>query len=75
MKDSPVGLLAYLLNIYSQFTHPENELREDAGLLDKFKLEDLLDNIMMYWITGSITTSMRIYSENLSKEYMTKVSE
>lgn len=70
MKDSPVGLAAYLLAKFSQFTNPENEFKDGGGLEEYFKLDDLLDNIMMYWITGSITTSMRIYAENFSQKYL-----
>lgn len=70
LQDSPVGLAAYLLEKFSQFTDPKNEFRDGAGLEKYFRLEDLLDNIMMYWITQSITTSMRIYAENFSKSYL-----
>lgn len=31
----------------------------------KFSLDDLLTNVMIYWTTGSIVSSMRFYKENL----------
>ena len=38
----------------------------DGGLLDKFTMDELLDNVMIYWVTNSITTSMRLFSESFS---------
>ncbi len=29
-------------------------------------MDELLDNVMIYWVTNSITTSMRLYSEAFS---------
>ena len=34
-------------------------------LYRKFSLNDLLTNVMIYWTTGSIVSSMRFYKENL----------
>uniref|UniRef100_A0A8C4NBQ6 Epoxide hydrolase n=1 Tax=Eptatretus burgeri TaxID=7764 RepID=A0A8C4NBQ6_EPTBU len=36
-------------------------------LCRKFTLEDLITNVMIYWITNSITSSMRMYKETLGK--------
>ncbi|XP_007896418.1 epoxide hydrolase 1-like [Callorhinchus milii] len=30
-----------------------------------FTLDELLTNVMIYWVTGSITSSMQFYTENL----------
>jgi hypothetical protein len=38
--------------------------KEDGGLTPYFNLDELLDNVMIYWVTNSITTSMRFYSES-----------
>nr|CAD7417871.1 unnamed protein product [Timema poppensis] len=65
--NSPVGLAAYILEKFSAWTNPAWETRADGGLTEKFSLTNLLDNIMIYWITGSITTSARLYSESLNK--------
>ena len=49
---------------------------EDGGLERKFSLDDLLTGIMLYWTTGSITSSQRFYKENLgqvNKHEMLKV--
>nr|CAD7434550.1 unnamed protein product [Timema monikensis] len=67
LQNSPVGLAAYILEKFSPWTNPAWETRPDGGLTEKFTLTNLLDNIMIYWITGSITTSARLYSESLNK--------
>ncbi|XP_023687361.1 epoxide hydrolase 1 [Paramormyrops kingsleyae] len=65
LNDSPVGLAAYILEKFSTWTDPEFKNLEDGGLERKFSLEDLLTNVMIYWTTGSIISSMRFYKENL----------
>lgn len=76
MGASPVGLATYLLEKFSTWTNPDNRFRPDGGLLEKFTLDELLDNVMLYWITNSITTSVRIYSEQFTKAYMeSKIEE
>nr|CAD7394413.1 unnamed protein product [Timema cristinae] len=67
LRDSPVGLAAYILEKFSTWTNPAWQTRPDGGLTEKFSLTNLLDNIMIYWVTGSITTSVRLYSESFSK--------
>lgn len=39
---------------------------DDGGITLKFTLDELLDNVMLYWISGSITTSMRLYAEQFN---------
>ncbi|XP_067092212.1 epoxide hydrolase 1 [Osmerus mordax] len=65
LNNSPVGLAAYILEKYSTWTDFNNRDLEDGGLERKFILDDLLTNIMIYWSTGSIVSSMRFYKENL----------
>ena len=63
LTDSPAGLAAYILEKFSSATHPSSVNYPDGRLLEKFELDDLLNNIMVYWISGSITSSMRLYKE------------
>uniref|UniRef100_A0A9L0S2A2 Epoxide hydrolase n=1 Tax=Equus caballus TaxID=9796 RepID=A0A9L0S2A2_HORSE len=70
LNDSPVGLAAYILEKFSTWTKSEFRDLEDGGLERKFSLDDLLTNIMLYWTTGSITSSQRFYKENLGQGYM-----
>lgn len=69
LTSSPDGLAAYILEKFSTWTNKEYRQRNDGGLLEKYTLDELLDNIMLYWVTSSITTSARLYSENFSMAY------
>ncbi|XP_051501458.1 epoxide hydrolase 1 [Myxocyprinus asiaticus] len=67
LNDSPVGLAAYILEKFSTWTDPEFKNLEDGGLERKFSLDDLLTNVMIYWTSRSIISSMRFYKENFGK--------
>jgi len=69
LTDSPVGLAAYILEKFTTWTNPEWKNREDGGLTLRYSYEQLLDNVMLYWINGCITTSMRLYAEHFSKAH------
>uniref|UniRef100_UPI00398EC3E6 epoxide hydrolase 1-like n=1 Tax=Pristiophorus japonicus TaxID=55135 RepID=UPI00398EC3E6 len=73
LNDSPVGLAAYILEKFSTWTSKEFLDLEDGGLTRKFSLDELLNNVMIYWITGSITSSMRMYKENLGIDFRKRV--
>lgn len=66
LETTPVGLAAYILEKFSAWTEPAWKSLPCGGLTNKYDLVDLLDNIMIYWVTGSITTSMRLYAENFA---------
>ncbi|CAH1183113.1 unnamed protein product [Phaedon cochleariae] len=70
LRESPVGLAAYILEKFTTLTNPSWKDLEDGGLHKKFTITKLLDNIMIYWVTRSITTSMRLYSETFNKTHM-----
>ena len=58
--DSPVGLLAWILEKFWAWTEHD----EDAYSLWNFVDKDLfLTNVMAYWTTGRITSAARIYYE------------
>ncbi|XP_034040849.1 epoxide hydrolase 1 [Thalassophryne amazonica] len=64
LNDSPVGLAAYILEKFSTWTDLKNRDLVNGGLERKFSLDELLTNVMIYWTTGSIVSSMRFYKEN-----------
>ncbi|KAK6628634.1 hypothetical protein RUM43_002449 [Polyplax serrata] len=66
LSDTPAGLAAYILEKFSTWTNKEWQGRLDGGLTEKYSLDALLDNVMIYWFTNSITTSQRLYSEAFS---------
>ncbi|EAT36616.1 AAEL011314-PA [Aedes aegypti] len=63
---NPVGLAAYIIEKFSTWTNPSYRQLADGGLEKYFTLDSLLDNIMIYYLTDSITTSQRIYYEAFS---------
>jgi juvenile hormone epoxide hydrolase len=69
LSHSPTGLAAYILEKFSTWTNEKGMSEFDGALTKKIGLDELLDNIMVYWVTNSITTSMRLYAENFSKHH------
>ncbi len=63
LVDSPVGQLAWIVEKFWSWMdcdgHPENTLSRD----------ELLDNVMVYWITGSGASSARLYWESFGKGF------
>ncbi|CAI9567723.1 unnamed protein product [Staurois parvus] len=74
LNDSPAGLAAYILEKFSTWTNPDYRELEDGGLDRKYSLDDLLTNVMIYWVSGSITSSMRFYKENFTRDFQTNPS-
>ncbi|KAJ0171738.1 hypothetical protein K1T71_012501 [Dendrolimus kikuchii] len=66
LLDSPVALANYILDRFMIFTNYENKLKPDGGLETYYSYDKLIDNIMLYWSTNSIITSLRLYKECLS---------
>lgn len=54
LADSPVGLLAWMAHLYDQWS--ESPVADD----------DLLASVSLMWLTGSVRSSMRLYSEPAS---------
>lgn len=58
LADSPAGQAAWILEKFWSWTdcdgHPENALDRD----------EMLDNIMVYWVTNTATSSARLYWES-----------
>ncbi|GAA5146592.1 epoxide hydrolase [Pseudonocardia eucalypti] len=65
LADSPAGQLAWIVEKFHAWTdcardgvkHPENAVPRDV----------LLDNVMMYWLTNSATSSARLYWESFGQ--------
>jgi pimeloyl-ACP methyl ester carboxylesterase len=58
LTDSPAGLAAWIMEKWRSWT-------DSGGDLDaRFGREFLLTTLMVYWVTGSATTSMRDYYDN-----------
>ncbi|KAF2879072.1 hypothetical protein ILUMI_27107 [Ignelater luminosus] len=72
VAQSPAGLAAYILEKFSTLTNATYKSYEDGGLLEKFTYEELIDNLMLYWLINSFTTSVRIYAESFTKVQLTE---
>ncbi len=58
LNDSPVGLCAWIMEKFNAWSD------NDGNIYNVFSKDELLANVTLYWITQSIHSSMRIYSEN-----------
>lgn len=59
LNDSPAGLLAWIVEKFRGWSdcngHPENAFTRDQ----------LITNVMIYWVTRTITSSVRLYRETM----------
>lgn len=58
MNDSPAGLLSWLVDMCRSFTVYEGDVEE------ALTRDQLLANATIYWVTGTITSAMRLYVEH-----------
>ncbi|MER9435877.1 epoxide hydrolase family protein [Mesorhizobium sp. M0618] len=58
MNDSPVGLAAWIMSFMAGMGHGDEA---DA----RFGRDELLTNIMIYWLTETAASSFRIYNQNV----------
>jgi pimeloyl-ACP methyl ester carboxylesterase len=58
LNDSPAGLAAWVIEKWRSWTDSGGELE------GRFSREFLLTTLMLYWATGTITSSMRDYFDN-----------
>lgn len=60
LADSPVGQLAWIVEKFWDWAdcdgHPENAVSRD----------ELLDNVMVYWVTNTAASSARLYWESFA---------
>ena len=69
LTTSPLGLASYILEKFSTWTIQSSPNVKDGNLLEKFTLDELLNNIMIYWINGNIIPSQRFYKENFGEQF------
>lgn len=67
LADSPIGQAAWVLEKFHAWTdcngHPENVLSRD----------ELLDNVMLYWLPGNAASSGRLYWESFNNVAMADI--
>lgn len=58
LNDSPAGLAGWILDKFDRWTDSPGDA------FAAVPLDRLLDNLTVYWVTGTITSSMRLYAES-----------
>jgi microsomal epoxide hydrolase len=58
LNDSPVGLAAWITEKFRTWSDCDGEVER------RFSKDELLTNIMLYWVTETIPSSVRTYYEN-----------
>jgi len=58
LSDSPVGMLAWMLERWVKWSDNNGDVE------NVFSKDDLLTHATIYWVTNTIETSMRVYSNN-----------
>ena len=62
LADSPVGQLAWIYEKLHAWTDRGRD--EQADVESILSRDDILDNVMLYWLTNTATSSARFYWEN-----------
>ena len=57
LEDSPAGLCAWIVEKFRAWSDCDGDVER------AFTKDQLLDNIMLYWVTGTATSSVRFYYE------------
>ncbi|HEY4386164.1 MAG TPA: epoxide hydrolase [Ktedonobacteraceae bacterium] len=58
LNDSPIGLAAWIIEKFRAWSDCAGEIER------RFSKDELLTNIMIYWVTETIPSSIRMYYEN-----------
>lgn len=63
LTDSPAGLAAWVVEKFRTWSDCGGDVEA------RFTKDELLTNIMIYWINGNITSSMRLYYESMKARH------
>jgi pimeloyl-ACP methyl ester carboxylesterase len=58
LSDSPVGLAGWIVEKFRTWSDCDGEIEKS------YTKDELLTNIMIYWVTGTISSSARLYHED-----------
>jgi microsomal epoxide hydrolase len=59
LTDSPAGLAAWIVEKFKTWSDCGDDIERS------YSKDQLLENIMLYWVTGTINSSMRMYYESI----------
>ncbi|MEO7104434.1 MAG: epoxide hydrolase family protein, partial [Gemmatimonadaceae bacterium] len=65
LSDSPVGLATWIAEKFRAWSDPSTPISRDV----------MLTNVMIYWLTNSISSSMRVYLESSATPLMLEAGE
>ncbi|PWU80556.1 MAG: multidrug MFS transporter [Candidatus Nitrosopolaris wilkensis] len=63
LNDSPIGLASWIVEKFYAWSDCKGNIEKS------FTKDELLTNVMIYWITETINSSIRMYSENARSAY------
>ncbi len=63
LNDSPVGLAAWIIEKFHAWSD------HNGNIEGRFTKDELITNVMIYWITQTINTSVRYYAVNARDSY------
>ena len=69
LNDSPVGLAAWMIEKFCSWSDCDGEIER------RFSKDELLTNIMIYWATETLNSSIRTYYENAHASSPLKVGQ
>ncbi|KAI9493081.1 Alpha/Beta hydrolase protein [Zychaea mexicana] len=73
LTDSPVGLLAWMLEKFHNWTyHPSGNV-ETQALPETVTTEEFLTQVTIYWLTNTMSSSTRLYYEAFNEAGMKRV--
>lgn len=58
LNDSPVGLAAWIIEKFRRWSDCDGDIEK------RFTKDELLTNVMIYWVTETINSSIRLYYES-----------
>eukprot|EP01119_Soliformovum_irregulare_P013954 TRINITY_DN3766_c0_g1_i1.p1 TRINITY_DN3766_c0_g1~~TRINITY_DN3766_c0_g1_i1.p1 ORF type:complete len:149 (-),score=52.12 TRINITY_DN3766_c0_g1_i1:14-460(-) len=68
-SDSPAGLAAYIVEKFYTWADIHGNIES------RFTKDELLTNVMIYWVSNSITSSMRLYAQVFSQIFSAETRE
>jgi pimeloyl-ACP methyl ester carboxylesterase len=69
LRDSPIGLAAWLVDKFHAWSDCHGDIES------RFTKDELLTNVMIYWVTGTIETSFLPYWDFVNSGAMTWIAE
>ncbi len=64
LNDSPVGLAGWIIEKFNSWSDNGGDIE------NSFTKDELITNVMIYWVTQTINSSVRTYAENGKAAYM-----